>query len=58
MFSKLTIKLTYRDKMSSFEALLRKDGSVSFHHTSLYLSAIEMYKVLRELILTVFSETF
>ena len=39
------LRLIYNDKRSSFEDLLKKDNSVSIHHTSLQALAIEMFKV-------------
>ena len=35
----------YSDRKSSFEKLLEKDNTVSIHHRSLGVLAVEMYKV-------------
>ena len=40
------LRMIYMDEVSSFEELLRKDGSVTVHHRNLHSLAIEMYKVL------------
>ena len=40
------LRMIYMDEVSSFEELLRKDGSVTVHHRNLHSFAIEMYKVL------------
>ena len=38
--------LAYKGYQSSFEMLLRKDGSVTIHHKNLQLLATEIYKVI------------
>ena len=35
----------YRDVVSPFEELLRKDGSVTIHHRNLHFLVTEIYKV-------------
>ena len=37
--------MVYRDRLSTFEELLEKDGSFSIHERNLQKLAIEMYKV-------------
>ena len=37
--------MVYLDETSSFEELLRKDGSVTIHHRNLQFLATEMFKV-------------
>ncbi len=39
------LRLVYNDYTSTFTGLLKKDGSVSFHHRNVRCVAIEMYKV-------------
>ena len=39
------LRLVYRDENSSFEELLKKDGSVSIHHRNIHCLATEMFKV-------------
>ena len=44
-----TLRLVYQDYATSFEGLLKKDGSVTFHHRNIRQVAIEMYKVRHDL---------
>ena len=39
------LRLVYKDELSTYEDLLRRDGSVSIHNKNLQLLVIEMYKV-------------
>ena len=39
------LRMIYHDENSSFEELLRKDGSVTIHHRNLQFLATEMFKV-------------
>ena len=39
------LRMVHQDEFSSFEELLRKDGSVTIHHRNLQFLATEMYKV-------------
>ena len=39
------LRITYGDRSSSFENLLKKDNSVSFHHRNIEALATEMFKV-------------
>ena len=39
------LRLVHNDYASTFNELLKKDGSVSFHHRNIRCLAIEMYKV-------------
>ena len=39
------LRMVYRDETSTFEELLKKDGSVNIHHRNLQFLAIEMFKV-------------
>ena len=40
------LRITYKDKSSTFQELLEKDNSVSIHHRNVQKLAIEIYKVL------------
>ena len=39
------LRITYGDRSSSFENLLKKDNSVSIHHRNIKALATEMFKV-------------
>ena len=39
------LRITYGDRSSSFEDLLKKNNSVSIHHRNIQALAIEMFKV-------------
>ena len=39
------LRITYNDRKSSFEELLRKDNTVSIHHRNLQLLATEIFKI-------------
>ena len=39
------LRITYSDRSSSFEDLLKKDNSVSIHHRNIQALATEMFKV-------------
>ena len=39
------LRITYSDRSSSFEDLLKKDNSVSIHHRNVQALATEMFKV-------------
>ena len=40
-----SLRITYNDRTSTFEELLRKDNSVTIHHRNLQVLATELYKV-------------
>ena len=40
------LRITYKDKSSTFQELLEKDNSVSINHRKIQKLAIEMHKVL------------
>ena len=44
-----TLRLVYQDYATSFEGLLKRDGSVTFHHRNIRQVAVEMYKVRHDL---------
>ena len=39
------LRLVYQDYTTTFENLLKKDGSLTFHHRNIHQVAIEMFKV-------------
>ena len=39
------LRIVYRDYESSFEDLLKKDKSLTFHHRNIHQVAIEMFKI-------------
>ena len=43
------LRLVYQDYTSTFEQLLKKDGSLTFHHRNIHHVAIEMFKVKHDL---------
>ena len=43
------LRLVYDDYTSTFEELLKKDKSLTFHHRNIHQLAIEMYKVKNKL---------
>ena len=43
------LRIVYRDYSSSFEKLLKEDGSVTVHHRNIQCLATEMYKVKNDL---------
>ena len=43
------LRLVYQDYTTSFHNLLKKDGSLTFHHRNIHQVAIEMFKVRHDL---------
>ena len=43
------LRLVYQDYTTPFEVLLKKDGSLTFHHRNIHQVAIEMFKAKHEL---------
>ena len=43
------LRITYNDKRSPFNAVLKKDGSVSIHERNIEILATEMFKVSKNL---------
>ena len=52
------LRLIYNDKKTTFDDLLKKDGSVSIHYKNLRTLAIELFKVYKGYSPVIFSETF
>ena len=51
-------KITYSDRSSSFEDLLKKDNSVSIHHRNIQALATEMFKVKNNIAPEIMKELF
>ena len=54
----MLFRIIYEDKASTFEKLLEKDSSVSIHARNLCLLAVEMFKVVKGLALTIINDLF
>ena len=52
------LRLVYQDYVTTFEDLLKKDNSLSFHHRNIHQVAIEMYKVKHDLCPSLIQEIF
>ena len=52
------LRIIYSDKKSTFDELLKKDGSVSIHTRNLQFLAIEMYKVKNDLVPLIVQDLF
>ena len=53
-----SLRIVYNDKRSSFDELLKKDGSVSIHVRNIQVLMIELYKVKNNLTPTLLCEIF
>ena len=53
-----SLRIIYDDDKSSFEELLKKDGSVTIHHRNIQALAIEMYKVRNNLSPQIMTDMF
>ena len=53
-----TLKITYNDKPSSFQDLLKKDNSVLIHHRNIRTLATEIFKFLQGLSPPILNEVF
>ena len=51
-----SLRIVYRDNISSFDLLVEKSGSVRIHHSNLQYSAIEIFKALKHLSSPLISE--
>ena len=52
------LRITYNDKSSSFQDLLKKDNSVSIHHRNIRTLATEIFKFLQRLSPPILNEIF
>ena len=52
------LRITYNDRKSSFEELLRKDNTVSVHHRNLQLLATEIFKIKNNMTPEILNEIF
>ena len=52
------LRITYNDRKSSFEKLLRKDNTVSIHHINLQVLVIEIFKIKNNLTPKILNEIF
>ena len=52
------LRITYGDRSSSFENLLKKDNSVSIHHRNIQALATEMFKVTNNIAPEIMKELF
>ena len=52
------LRITYGDRSSSFESLLKKDNSVSIHHRNIQALATEMFKVKNNIAPEIMKELF
>ena len=55
---KSALKIVYKDYISSFEDLLKKDKSVTIHHGNVQSLAIELFKVQESLSNSMFCSIF
>ena len=53
-----TLRITYNDRKSSFEKLLRKDNTVSIHHRNLQVLATEIFKIKNNIATKIINEIF
>ena len=54
----IVLRITYGDKSSSFQDLLKKDNSVSIHHGNIQALATEMLKVKNNIAPEIMKELF
>ena len=52
------LRITYNDKSSSFQDLLKKDNSISIHHRNIRSPATEIFKFLQGLSPPILNEVF
>ena len=52
------LRITYSDRSSSFQDLLKKDNSVSIHHRNIQALATEMFKVRNNIAPEIMKELF
>ena len=52
------LRITYYDRKSLFEKLLRKENTVSVHHRNLQVLATEIFKIKSNMVLEILNEFF
>ena len=52
------LRITYGDRSSPFQDLLKKDNSVSIHHRNIQAAAPEMFKVKMNIALKIMKDIF
>ena len=52
------LRITYYDRKSFFEKLLRKENTVSIHHRNLQVLATEIFKIKSNMVLEILNEIF
>ena len=52
------LRITYNDRKSSFEELLRKDNTVSIHHRNLQVLATEIFQIKNDIAPEILNEIF
>ena len=52
------LRITYKDKSSTFQELLEKDNSIEIHHINIKKPAIEIFKVLHGFSASILNDIF
>ena len=58
MLHKRALRMIYNDQMPSFQELLDKDNSFTIHHFNIQSLAIEMFKVINNIAVTIIENLF
>ena len=57
-FRERALRIIYNDQISSFQELLDRDNSFTFHHFIVQSSAIEMFKVINTIAASIIDDLF
>ena len=57
-FYEKALRITYGDRSSSFEDLMKKDNSISIHHRNIEVLTTEMFKVKNNIASDIMKELF